>query len=66
MTRYCFVCGISRHASSREFREFRENTGNDVSAGYSIGGFNVRLCCEHRSLRKENIRNDNREVVETE
>lgn len=26
-------CGISRYASSREFREFHENAGNDVFRG---------------------------------
>lgn len=37
--------GISRHASSREFREFRENVGNDTwFAGYSIRrGFVARF-----------------------
>lgn len=51
--------GISRHASSREFREFRENARN----GCIRGAFDVALTriCECRSLRGEmrDVQNDN-------
>lgn len=46
--------GISRHASSREFREFRENARNDAFAGYLIRrGSNKHLSCECGTFRRE-------------